>query len=167
MHNKIVPDLERELVAYCSQIFYRISKLMNESFETPRESFIYPDIEKEKGEFERVATEFGFDTSNLIEQAQSGELIDLNDELWDILINTESRDVSKGDWNKVAELSDEKDPPRDWKDLKNKIESGIQLDGPIIIKIGDEYHVVSGDTRLLVSKALGIRPKVLLFEVEG
>ena len=36
---------------------------------------------------------------------------------------------------------------------------------PMILKFGDRYHLVAGNTRLCTAAALGMTPKVLIAEV--
>ena len=136
---------------------------MTESFEQNKKQFEYPDIFAETGEFERVAQSFGIDLSVLEYQAQNGDLVTLEEDVWNSLENTDSRTIEVGDWRQVEELSSQVN--RNWEDLKNKLENGTVLEAPIIMKFGDRYHLVAGNTRLMISKALGVVPQVLLFEI--
>ena len=139
---------------------------MNESSETPRDYLKYPDIESELGEFQRVATTFGIDSSGLLFLARAGELVSLDPSIWEKLENTDSNSFSKGDWDSVHDHSNpDGEKKRDWEEVRNNFDSGGTLDAPIIMKYGDQFHLVSGNTRLMVLKASGIVPKVLLFEV--
>lgn len=138
---------------------------MNESFESPKEFFKYPDIEAERGEFERVAHTFNVDEDTLMFLAkEEGRLTPLNNGVWNILENTDSTQIGKGDWDDVKACSEAHTPVRDWEKLKTSLEQKKQEDAPIIIKVEDTYHLVSGNTRLMVSRALGITPQVLIFE---
>ena len=47
------------------------------------------------------------------------------------------------------------------------LEESRSLDAPIVMKIGDLYHLVAGNTRRMVAKAAGVTPRVLLFSVEA
>mgnify|MGYP000922222227 CR=1 FL=1 len=137
---------------------------MSESFEQNKDQFRYPDVFAENGELERVAQNFEIDLSVLEYQAQNGELITLEEDIWSTLENSDSPTIETGDWKQVEELSLQVE--RNWEDLKNKLEKGIVLEAPIIMKFGNRYHLVAGNTRLMVSKAMGVVPKVLLFEIE-
>jgi hypothetical protein len=117
----------------------------------------------EKGEFERVADTFEIDSSVLYFQAQNGSLSELNEELWNKLENTDSNRFEPGNWSMVEQYSGQQSQPRDWGDLKQKLEKGTPLDAPIVMKFGDYYHLVSGNTRLMVARAMGITPSVWLF----
>lgn len=140
---------------------------MNESPETNKEAFKYPDLEKERGEFDRVADTFGIDSSVLMFQAQDGELAQLSEDIWGKLENTDSNSFEAGDWDAVHDHSNpDGEHTRDWESLRVKLESGTVLDAPIIMKFGDRYHLVSGNTRLMVARAKGLVPKVLIFEID-
>lgn len=52
-----------------------------------------------------------------------------------------------------------------WEDLRQKIEQGQELDAPIVLKLLNEIHLVSGNTRLMVARALNKTSKVLLVEM--
>jgi hypothetical protein len=136
---------------------------MHEAIETKKEQFKFPDIKSERGEFERVASTFDVDVDTLMFLAEEeGKLTSLDESFWDVLENTDSYKFGKGDWLEVENFADEY--TRDWKSLKSKIENGEMLDAPIIVEINGIHHLVSGNTRLMVARALGITPKVLVFE---
>jgi hypothetical protein len=141
---------------------------MKESFENrDTEYFKYPNIEKEEGEFDRVAVEFGIETSVLTFQAHNGELVQLTEDILNRLENTDANTFEVGDWDAVHDHSNPDGVhKRDWESLKVKMDKGEVLDAPIIMKFGDRYHLVSGNTRLMVSRAKGVYPKVLIFEVD-
>ncbi len=127
--------------------------------------FRMPDIYAEYGEFDRVGNQFGLDGATLMYLAkQHGKLIELNDDSWSLLENTDSYDIEEDDWEKVEAKS--KEASRDFQVLKKKIESGELLDAPIVMKVNDTLHLVSGNTRLMVSKAFGLKPDVYIFEVD-
>ena len=104
-----------------------------------------------------------------MEASKQGQLVDLTEDLWSKLENTDSYDIKSGDWEKIEEYINfsniENGSNRDWNDLKQKIEQGQQVDAPIILKYDDTFHLVSGNTRLMVSRALGKTPKVLIVEM--
>ena len=140
---------------------------MIERAEKSTEHFKYPDIESETGEFERVADAFGIDSSVLMFLAHDGQLVSLDLELWSKLENTDSNSFEAGDWSTVHSHSNpDGEQKRDWENLRDKVEGGKVLDAPIIMKYGNRYHLVSGNTRLMVARAKGIVPKVLIFEID-
>jgi hypothetical protein len=135
-----------------------------ESYEDLRmNQFKYPILEEELGEFQRVSGSLHVPVSDLLYAAEKGEMIQLDEQLWSELQNSDSYDIQKGDWETVERLSNEVN--RDWKTLKEEIGSGKAVNAPIIVKHQNKYHKVSGNTRLMVCRALGIVPKVLVFEV--
>jgi hypothetical protein len=141
-----------------------------------KEQFIFPDIMKESGEIKRVAQKYapqnveGFGRA-FFEKAKQGKLTDLTEDVWSVLENTDSFDIPKDGWEKVAEHIDytnaETGANRNWQDVKQKMEEGKEMDAPIILKYGNEVHLVSGNTRLMVARASGKTPKVLIVEMEA
>ncbi len=138
---------------------------MKESLEAQKERFKFPDIEAERGEFERVAKTFNFDVDTLMFLAkEEGRLVNLDVDTWENLDNTDSNSIVEGDWDKVIEIYSGPEYHRDWEGYKERIGGGSSVDAPIIVKLANGNHLVSGNTRLIVSRALGVTPKVLLFE---
>ena len=130
-----------------------------------RVQFKKPNIRSESGEFSRVADEFGYDDFVLMYLAeQEGKTLNLNEEIWSRLENTDSYDIEEGDWQTVARHAGS--VSRDYLDLKQKLSEGVELETPIVMKVGERLHLVSGNTRLMVARAFGLKPQVLIFEVE-
>jgi len=140
---------------------------MNVSFEQLTASFTFPDILAESGEFDRVAQTFGIESSVLQWAAGEGELTSLTEDIWKELTNTDSNRLAIGDWQAVEQNASQQEVVRDWKSLQMALEESRSLDAPIVMKIGDLYHLVAGNTRLMVAKAAGVTPRVLLFSVEA
>ncbi len=137
-------------------------------------NFIFPDLEKERGEIERVAQKYSPQNpeafvNTFYEKARQANLINLNEERWGALDNTDSFDIQHNGWEQVTEhinyTNKETGATRNWEDLKQKIEQGQELDAPIILNHAGEIHLVSGNTRLMVARALGKTPKVLVVEM--
>ena len=61
----------------------------------------------------------------------------------------------------IANKYDKSNP----KKLAEKLKSG-DYKRPLIVKFGDRYHVVAGNTRLCTSAALGLNPKVFIATIE-
>ena len=137
-------------------------------------TFIVPALERERGEVERVAEEvFGKkDTEQFVmrffEIARSAPLVDLSEDMWSRLENTDSYGISPRDWSYVNECAvmGHPDHPRDWRGYKTRYEKGNFIEAPTVMKTKNMLHLVSGNTRLMVARALGITPKVLLVELE-
>ncbi|MDO8469676.1 MAG: hypothetical protein Q7S84_01470 [bacterium] len=143
--------------------------------EKTKELFIVPDVSRERGEIERVAVEvFGAqDTgeffSRFLEAAKTAPLVELSEDIWSRLENTDSYDIPPKDWPLVKEHAVEGHPdhPRDWRFYKTRYEQGGPIEVPIIVKKGDAFHLVSGNTRLMVARAMGKVPKVLIVETDA
>ncbi|HUO56037.1 MAG TPA: hypothetical protein VMU27_01195 [Candidatus Paceibacterota bacterium] len=136
--------------------------------------FVLPNVEKELGEIERVAQKYSPQdpevfVNTFVEKAKQATLVDLTEEVWGSLDNTDSFYIPAGGWEKIAEHVEyenkETGANRSWEDLRRKMQQGQELDAPIIFKHSDGIHLVSGNTRLMVARALGKKPKVLLVEL--
>ena len=130
-----------------------------------RERFSNPDVFSERGEFARTAEALGVDESVLLYLAQeNGSLVHLDEEMWARLENTDSYEITTGDWEEVARLAQM--VGRNYEDIRTKLEQGATPDAPIVANIGGTLHLVSGNTRLMVARAAGITPSVFLFTVD-
>jgi hypothetical protein len=98
-----------------------------------------------------------------MEASKIATLSSLSEDDWGRLENTDSFDITKGDWGTVEYHSNA--GARDWKSLKTRLEQGQAVDAPVIFKKGETLHLVSGNTRLMVTRALGMVPKVLVVEL--
>lgn len=136
--------------------------------------FLFPDVEKERGEIERVAGEvFGEkDARDFFQRfsdaARSATLEDLSEDMWRRLLNTDSHDIPLAGWSDVEACAVEghADHPRDWQALRSSYEQGASIEAPIVMNAGGTLHLVAGNTRLMVARALGVTPKVLLVELD-
>ena len=54
---------------------------------------------------------------------------------------------------------------RDIKSLINAFDNWKDIQAPIVLNTGKEYYLVSGNTRLMVSKAKKIKPKIWLVDL--
>jgi hypothetical protein len=134
------------------------------------EKHIRPDIEGEMDELQRVSQDLKRDedidisVDEIINAFENSEEQNLSDDIWVNLENTESNEIEKGDWEsvmKVAETYKKTNP----KKLKKVIESG-EYHRPLIIKLGDRYILVAGNTRLCTAAAMGVNPKVFIAEFD-
>jgi hypothetical protein len=127
-------------------------------------AFVVPDTLAERGEFARVAETFSFDEGVLMHLAKTnGRMVDLTSAIWNELDNTDSNRFEVGDWAAVADHAGH--VGRDWQSIKDGVVHGQSYDAPIVMKYRDKCHLVSGNTRLMVARALGLKPRVWLFEV--
>lgn len=125
----------------------------------------------ERGEIERVSQIFGGNNKKqfvekFIEKAKSVTVTNLSEDDWSHLENTDSYDISDGDWETVRYHSVEGNPdrPRDWESIKKQFENE-HIVPPMILKMGDTLHLMSGNTRLMVARALGRVPKVAIVDM--
>ena len=84
-------------------------------------------------------------------------------DVWLKLENTESNQVKKGEMKKVIAIAKQynKTSPLELKKALVKDE----YNPPLILKFGDRYHLVAGNTRLSTAAALGMSPRVIIAEV--
>ncbi len=127
-----------------------------------------PQFEYELGEIERVATTFKPDNvknfvREFVMRGRQTELTDLTEDIWAKLENTDSYDIQLGDWKMVADMASQNQ--REWESKKTALESGEALPVAIIMKMGDVYHKVAGNTRLMIERALGLVPKVVIVDM--
>lgn len=79
------------------------------------------------------------------------------------LENTECNTIKKGEMKKVIALA-KKYNKQNPLELKKALESG-NYKRPLILKFGNRFHLVAGNTRLCTAMAAGIKPKVLIGEI--
>lgn len=89
--------------------------------------------------------------------------VTLSDDILYRLENTECNRIKKGEMKKVIALA-KKYGKQDPMELKVALKSG-DYKRPLILKFGDRYHLVAGNTRLCTAAALGIKPKVIIGEI--
>jgi hypothetical protein len=126
-------------------------------------------FEKEMDEFERASQELSRDegieisVKDLVNLFRNTSETTLTDDVWSKLENTESNEVKKGDMKKVIQIAKQynKTSPLE---LKKSLKSG-DYPRPMIIKFGDRYHLVAGNTRLCTAAAMGMKPQVLIAEI--
>lgn len=82
----------------------------------------------------------------------------LPETMWQALENTDSNELSVGDWDQVQQWAQE--VGRDAESLKAHLSRHHHLEAPIIMQYGERYHLVAGNTRLMVARAAGISPSV-------
>jgi energy-converting hydrogenase A subunit M len=123
----------------------------------------------EMDEFERVVQDLsrneGLDTSvdDVVDAFVKAKEVTLTDDIWSKLENTESNQIKKGEMKKVVDLAKKYNKTKPV-ELRKLLLSG-DYRRPLIIKFGDRYHLVAGNTRLCTAAALGIKPKVLIGQI--
>lgn len=130
---------------------------------------VKPDIEGEMDEFQRISQDLRRDekidisVEELVRAFEGLKEETLTDDVWPKLENTESNEIEKGDIeavNDIAKMYHKTDP----KKLIKVIKSG-EYRRPLILKMGDRYILIAGNTRLCTAAALGINPKVFIGEI--
>lgn len=143
-----------------------MNKFNPENLSISYDKWLLPDIERELGEIERTAKTFsplGFTEMQMriLNALDKGEAMDLTDDIWSQLENTDSWDITPGQMESVLYHTDHsgRDPIR----IENAIRDSTPLPMPIIIiqEDGTPYKI-AGNTRLMVARALGITPKVFV-----
>jgi hypothetical protein len=121
-------------------------------------------------EIERVAQDLSrddkYETSvkEILNVFKKSKETKLDDKVWKKLENTESNEIEKGDMSKVVKLAKKYHKSSPLK-LKDAIMSG-DYRPPLILKFGDRYHLVAGNTRLCTAAAMGVNPKVIIGELK-
>jgi uncharacterized membrane-anchored protein YjiN (DUF445 family) len=123
----------------------------------------------EMDEFERAVQDLsrndGIDTSveDVVNSFTKAKEVTLTNDIWSKLENTESNEIKKGEMKKVVDLAKKYNKTKPV-ELRKLLLSG-DYRRPLIIKFGDRYHLVAGNTRLCTAAALGIKPKVLIGQI--
>jgi hypothetical protein len=123
----------------------------------------------EMDEFERAVQDLsrneGIDTSveDVVNSFTRAKEVTLTNDIWGKLENTESNEIKKGEMKKVVDLAKKYNKTKPV-ELRKLILSG-DYRRPLIIKFGDRYHLVAGNTRLCTAAALGVKPKVLIGQI--
>jgi hypothetical protein len=114
-----------------------------------------PSLSTEIEELQRTANELGI--ADIIDRFHRGKLVSLNDRDWEQMRNTDSwGTVSVGDARALGAVYG-----RDVARLIDGLSRGAPVPAPIVLG-GDSRYLVAGNTRLMVARALGIRPVVWL-----
>ncbi len=138
-------------------------------------NWIEPNLEKEKGELKRAARDFLGDeslTQELEETLIGTPPTELSESDWEALENTDSfHNVRFGSVHDAREITEEynalldKDSKRDFEALLDGFIEGKAMESLTIVKKGKRLHLISGNTRLMIARALGIKPKVIIAEL--
>lgn len=145
-------------------MYRHLSECTHLLFESHDSSWIAPSIQEEMEEIKRTAEELGLSLKELLAATQKGTLVVLDDRLWSQMENTDSWQTTNMDT--VQQLGIEYE--RDVDQLVQAMKQGKTLPAPLVlIKPDGVPYLVGGNTRLMVSRALGIRPKVFLIKLSS
>ena len=135
------------------------------------EKIVKPNIEGEMDEFQRLSQDLKRDedidvsVDEIVNAFNNSKEETLTDDIWVNLENTESNEVEKGDWDTVMGIAKTYKKTNPIK-LKKSIRDG-DYSRPLIVKIGDRYILVAGNTRLCTAAAMGVNPKVFIANING
>ena len=130
---------------------------------------VRPDIDGEIEEIQRFSQELSRDegievsVDEVIKSLKKSEEQLLTNDIWNVLENTESNEVEKGDWKTVEKIAREyrKTNP---KVLKKEIESG-EYKRPLIAELDGRYILMAGNTRLCTAAAMGVNINVFIANI--
>ena len=116
-------------------------------------------VEREENEIERTGEEFNVPLEDLKFAFIAGKMVILSEDIWAKLENSDSWEVKTID--DAIKLAEEYN--KNWRPTYEAIKAGKDIDPPMVLNYADtHYYLVSGNTRLMFYKALGITPKVLM-----
>jgi hypothetical protein len=130
---------------------------------------IKPNLKGEMDELQRVVQDLSRDENieitvdGLVDVFNKSRESKLTTEIWEKLENTESNEIEKGDMKavyKIAKMYNKTNPQK----LAQSFADG-DYKRPLIVKFGDRYHLVAGNTRLCTAAALGINPNVFIADI--
>jgi hypothetical protein len=135
------------------------------------EKIFKPDIEGEIEEFQRTSQDLrrrekiNISVEELVRAFDDLEEKTLVNDVWFKLENTESNTIEKDDWVSVMKIA-KKYKKRNPKELKKDIENN-EYERPLILKMGDRYILIAGNTRLCTAAAMGVNPKVFIGSIDN
>lgn len=118
-----------------------------------------PDVEEEASEIRRTAEELNLDPKKLREKVEGSKLETLDDETWEKLQNADSWESDTVDEANGRAYDYDRDIARVFEGM------GKELPAPIVLMHKGTPYLIGGNTRLMASRALGIRPEVLTVRV--
>ena len=120
--------------------------------------WVIPPLEEEIGEFKRVSRELEIDLPSLISLYEKGTVGNMDEETWSKLENTDSWLTT--DLKQVFKIAERSG--RNVQALLEAFQAGQPMQTPIVLFLSDgRTHLVSGNTRLMLCRAIGERPKIL------
>ena len=127
------------------------------------------DIKREQDDIERSVQDlnrhhnFNVSYDDIVKEIKKSTPEKITDEVWGDLQNTESNKIQFGDFNTVFNLSNKYNKSNPLK-LKKKIENN-EYKYPIIVRFNDQFHLVSGNTRLCTAAAMGEYLDVIIADI--
>lgn len=153
---------QRHQLRYTSENFsfknwFLESSVLN-PFQAVRPKWVKPDLYEEREEMVRQAEDLNLDVKTVQIAFIRAKLITLDDATWNKMKNTNSNDPNISmekikTWKKDGKAVD---------DIIRGLEEGETIPAPMVLIHDGVPYCVAGNTRLSISKVLGVRPKVLL-----
>ena len=136
-------DLSDDLIA-SAQVF------------APDTTWRKPDVLEEVSEIYRTAEALGIDFKALMKRVKESNLETLVDKTWEMMENSDS-------WETVT-VDEANGRAYDYdRDIASVFEAmGKELPAPIVLMHDGTPYLIAGNTRLMASRALKVRPKVLM-----
>jgi hypothetical protein len=141
--------------------------------------WVRPNLQNETGELTRVIEGFlGKEPSQeniraLVDVLEQSPLVELSEGDWEALENTDSfHNIIPGQIESVQTITEEynqaltEENKRDFAKLQSGFRNGNKIECPVILRNSEgKLHLVSGNTRLMIARALSVRPKVIIGQV--
>ena len=116
-------------------------------------------VQSELGEIDRTSEVFNVQADDLQYAFETGQEVILSDDVWSRLENSDSYNISS--LEQAIKLSIKY--KKDWKSIINAIQNEEQLPPPMVLEYDqNKYYLVAGNTRLMIYRALGLQPIVLM-----
>jgi hypothetical protein len=124
------------------------------------------EIEEIERTVEDLSRNYGVDTSvkDIVKAFRNGVEIEIPFDVWGKLENTHSNEIKMGEMDKVRKIAKEFNKTNPTKLAKALL--GGDYHRPMILKFGNRYYLVAGNTRLSTAAALGMTPMVLIGELQ-
>jgi len=141
-------------------------------------NWIRPNVQAERTEIARTLIKFlnveptDKNVGKIIETIEVAAISELTEDEWEKLDNTESfHGVRVGHLEDAEQITEKHNQylsrgyQRNVGVLADALRDGKEMEAPVILKNEKgETHLVSGNTRLMVARALGIQPQVIVVE---
>lgn len=135
-----------------------------------RTVWFQPKFDEERGEFERTAQALNLSMFDLMAAFDKGWLRELPSEIMARIENTDWAEVRPGDLKQARTLAagygrnvGSQDTPGT---LMYAFAKNEPLPAPIVVKIGSRLYLIAGNTRLMLSRAFNVIPKVWFVELD-
>ena len=119
-----------------------------------------PDFKSELNEFKRVAKEKDINLKDLKKAYDSAELVFLEKNFWKKIENTDSWETTTREKAEAVAKKHNRNIDRIYNNIHG------EMDAPIVLINGnDPPTLVSGNTRLMVCRVMGIQPDIVLIKI--